>query len=132
MNKKLKDKKKVILIISAIVTALVLIIVNITSSTTSKSSIEFTTRNDEITYVNINIKAILRDEAKVTQTYDAVLLQKNYITQAQLNTSVKITPDLIFDETEAIGNITSVRVINNENSSKELLKTHPNEEKKEI
>ena len=85
MNKFIKDKKKLILIISAITTILVLILVNLTSSTTSNREIEFTTRNDEITYVNINIKAILRDESKVTNNYNANLIEQNYITQAQIN-----------------------------------------------
>ena len=123
MNKIIKDKKKLILIISAIVTAIVLILVNITSSTTSKSSLEFTTRNDEITYVNINIKAILRDEAKVTETYDAILLQQNYITQAQINTTITITPDLIFDDPDKVGEVTSVDVTNSDDDSSIVIDT---------
>ena len=117
MNKFFKDKKKLLLIISAITIVLVLILVNFTSSTTSKRTVEFTSRNDEITYVNINIKAILRDESKVTETYNANLIEQNYITQAQINTAITITPDLIFDEDEKVGTITSVDVKNSDDDS---------------
>jgi len=117
MNRFIKDKKKLILIISAITTVLVLILVNLTSSTTSKRAVEFSSRNDNITYVNINIKAILRDESKVTETYNANLIEQNYITQAQIDTTITITPDMIFDDDTKFGNITSVDVKNSDDDS---------------
>ena len=37
------------------------------------------------------------------------LIEQNYITQAQIDTTITITPDMIFDDDDKIGNITKCR-----------------------
>ena len=63
MNKNKKNRRLIIVFgLLVLITSLVLIITNLSSSTTSKSTVEYTQRSDDVTYVNISIKAVLRDE----------------------------------------------------------------------
>ena len=118
MNKNKKNKKLIIgFSILVLLISLVLLITNLSTSTTSKTAIEYTQRNDDVTYVSINIKAILRDEEKVSPSYNGILSEATYSTQAQMGATITITPDMIFDDESIIGDIVSAEVANNDDDS---------------
>ena len=118
MNKNKKNKKLIIgFSILVLLISLILVITNLSTSTTSKTAIEYTQRNDDVTYVNINIKAILRDEEKVSPSYNGILAEAQLSTQAQMGASVTITPDMFFEDVSKIGDIVSAEVVNNDDDS---------------
>ena len=118
MNKNKKNKKLIIgFSILVLLISLVLLITNLSTSTTSKTAIEYTQRNDDVTYVSINVKAILRDEEKVSPSYNGILSEATYSTQAQMGATITITPDMIFDDESIIGDIVSAEVANNDDDS---------------
>ena len=109
-----------------LITSLILIITNLSSSTTSKSTVEYTQRSDDVTYVNISIKAVLRDEEKVTPTYNGILYETTYSTQAQMGGKVTITPDMVFDDVARVGDVVVAEVSNSDDdSSIDLVSSNP-------
>ena len=127
MNKNKKNRRLIIVFgLLVLITSLILIITNLSSSTTSKSTVEYTQRSDDVTYVNISIKAVLRDEEKVTPTYNGILYETTYSTQAQMGGKVTITPDMVFDDVARVGDVVVAEVSNSDDdSSIDLVSSNP-------